>query len=86
MPVYAYKGVSSAGKTQRGHVDAESARAARAQLKQLQDAFTEKQHIHGLIKFSGGQGGIQRCAGQAIAVGSVAYNHQLAFFHLSVFR
>ncbi len=33
MPVYAYRGVSTAGKKRRGHVDAESPRAARAQLK-----------------------------------------------------
>jgi general secretion pathway protein F len=33
MPVYAYKGANAAGKKLRGHVDAESARAARSQLK-----------------------------------------------------
>jgi general secretion pathway protein F len=33
MPVYAYKGVSAAGKTTRGHLDAESSRSARAKLR-----------------------------------------------------
>ncbi len=33
MPVYAYKGVTSAGKSTRGFVDAESARAARQRLR-----------------------------------------------------
>ena len=33
MPVYAYKGVTQAGRSARGFVDAESARAARVKLK-----------------------------------------------------
>ena len=33
MPVYAYKGVTAAGKNTRGHLDAESLRSARARLK-----------------------------------------------------
>ncbi len=33
MPVYAYKGVTKAGKKTRGHLDAESSRAARARLR-----------------------------------------------------
>ncbi|HTY19411.1 MAG TPA: type II secretion system inner membrane protein GspF [Myxococcota bacterium] len=33
MPVYAYKGVTQAGRSTRGFVDAESARAARVKLK-----------------------------------------------------
>ncbi|MCH2171256.1 type II secretion system inner membrane protein GspF [Myxococcota bacterium] len=33
MPVYAYKGVTTAGKSTRGHLDAESLRAARGKLK-----------------------------------------------------
>lgn len=33
MPVYAYKGVTQAGRNARGFVDAESARAARAKLR-----------------------------------------------------
>ena len=33
MPFYAYKGVSASGKTLRGHLDAESARAARSRLR-----------------------------------------------------
>ena len=33
MPVYAYKGIDTAGKKLRGHVDAENPRAARTQLK-----------------------------------------------------
>lgn len=33
MPVYAYKGVTSAGKAARGHVDAESLKGARARLR-----------------------------------------------------
>jgi len=33
MPVYAYKGVTSAGKNTRGHLDAESAKSARAKLR-----------------------------------------------------
>ncbi len=33
MPVYAYKGMTSAGRATRGFVDAESARAARARLR-----------------------------------------------------
>ena len=33
MPVYAYKGVAASGRSTRGFVDAESARAARAKLR-----------------------------------------------------
>ncbi len=33
MPVYAYKGVTAAGKATRGHLDAESSRSARAKLR-----------------------------------------------------
>jgi general secretion pathway protein F len=33
MPVYAYKGVTQAGRSTRGFVDAESARAARGKLR-----------------------------------------------------
>ena len=33
MPVYAYKGVTQAGRNTRGFVDADSARAARAKLR-----------------------------------------------------
>ena len=33
MPVYAYKGVTAAGKKTRGHLDAESARSARTRLR-----------------------------------------------------
>ena len=33
MPVYAYKGVTHTGKRTRGHIDAESARSARARLR-----------------------------------------------------
>ncbi len=33
MPVYAYKGVTAAGKKTRGHLDAESPRTARARLR-----------------------------------------------------
>jgi general secretion pathway protein F len=33
VPVYAYKGVTSAGKAARGHVDAESIKGARARLR-----------------------------------------------------
>ena len=33
MPVYAYKGVTAAGKKTRGHLDAESPRSARARLR-----------------------------------------------------
>lgn len=33
MPVYAYKGVTAAGKNTRGHLDAESSRSARAKLR-----------------------------------------------------
>jgi general secretion pathway protein F len=33
VPVYAYKGVNSAGKATRGHVDAESLKGARARLR-----------------------------------------------------
>ncbi len=33
MPVYAYKGVTSAGKAARGHVDAESVKGARLRLR-----------------------------------------------------
>ena len=33
MPVYAYKGVTHSGKRTRGHLDAESARSARARLR-----------------------------------------------------
>jgi len=33
MPVYAYKGVTAAGRNTRGHLDAESLRSARARLK-----------------------------------------------------
>ena len=33
MPVYAYRGVTSAGKAARGHVDAESVKGARARLR-----------------------------------------------------
>ena len=33
MPVYAYKGVTAAGKKTRGHLDADSARTARARLR-----------------------------------------------------
>ncbi len=33
MPVYAYKGVTQAGRSTRGHLDAESSRAARARLR-----------------------------------------------------
>lgn len=33
MPVYAYKGVSAAGRTLRGRIDAENSRAARARLR-----------------------------------------------------
>jgi len=33
VPVYAYKGVTAAGKKTRGHLDAESARSARARLR-----------------------------------------------------
>ncbi|HEY5658694.1 MAG TPA: type II secretion system inner membrane protein GspF [Myxococcota bacterium] len=34
MPVYAYRGVTAAGRSTRGHVDAESLRGARAKLRQ----------------------------------------------------
>jgi general secretion pathway protein F len=33
VPVYAYRGVTAAGKTTRGHLDSESSRAARAKLR-----------------------------------------------------
>jgi len=33
LPVYAYKGVTAAGKNTRGHLDAESSRSARAKLR-----------------------------------------------------
>ena len=33
MPVYAYKGVTAAGKNTRGHLDAENSRSARAKLR-----------------------------------------------------
>ena len=33
MPVYAYKGVTAAGKKTRGHLDAENSRAARSRLR-----------------------------------------------------
>ncbi len=33
MPVYAYKGITGAGKAARGHLDAESSRTARAKLR-----------------------------------------------------
>ncbi len=33
MPVYAYKGITAAGKAARGHLDAESSRSARAKLR-----------------------------------------------------
>ena len=33
MPVYAYKGVDAAGKSLRGHLDAETPRSARSRLK-----------------------------------------------------
>jgi len=33
MPVYAYKGMTSAGKSTRGHLDAETSRAARSKLR-----------------------------------------------------
>ena len=33
MPVYAYRGVTAAGKAARGHLDAESSRSARAKLR-----------------------------------------------------
>jgi general secretion pathway protein F len=33
VPVYAYKGVTAAGKNTRGHLDAESSRSARARLR-----------------------------------------------------
>ena len=33
MPVYAYKGVTQAGRNTRGFVDADSARTARAKLR-----------------------------------------------------
>jgi general secretion pathway protein F len=33
VPVYAYKGVTAAGRTTRGHLDADSARGARAKLR-----------------------------------------------------
>ena len=33
MPVYAYKGITTAGKAARGHLDAESSRSARAKLR-----------------------------------------------------
>ena len=33
MPVYAYKGVTAAGKNTRGHLDAETPRSARARLR-----------------------------------------------------
>ena len=33
MPVYAYRGVTAAGKATRGHLDAESSRSARAKLR-----------------------------------------------------
>jgi len=33
LPVYAYKGITAAGKAARGHLDAESSRSARAKLR-----------------------------------------------------
>jgi len=33
LPVFAYKGVTAAGKNTRGHLDAENARSARARLR-----------------------------------------------------
>jgi general secretion pathway protein F len=33
LPVFAYKGVTAAGKNTRGHLDAENARSARAKLR-----------------------------------------------------
>lgn len=41
MPVFAYKGVTQAGRATRGHVDAESPRAARAKLKREGVFLTE---------------------------------------------
>ena len=35
MPVYAYKGVNSAGKATRGHVDAGNVKDARARLRPI---------------------------------------------------
>ncbi len=33
MPVFAYKGITAAGKSTRGHLDAESSRGGRARLR-----------------------------------------------------
>ena len=33
MPVYAYKGTTAAGKSTRGHLDAENLRTARSKLR-----------------------------------------------------
>ena len=45
MPVYAYKGVTSAGRNTKGHLDAESAKSARARLRK--DGITPIEVIEG---------------------------------------
>ena len=60
MPVFAYKGVTQAGRSTRGFVDAESARAARAKLKRDGVFLTE------LVESSAPAAGAARAAARPL--------------------
>ena len=58
MPVYAYKGVSDAGRNTKGTISAENARAARARMRSDGVYLTEIRETDARIeKKSGEQGG-----------------------------
>src|SRR5262245_35638206 len=46
VPVYAYRGVTTAGKKTRGHLDAESPRSARARLRRDGVFLTDLEESH----------------------------------------
>ena len=54
MPVYAYKGVNASGRSTRGHVDAESGRAARLRLRREGVYLTELVEARGGAKAAAG--------------------------------
>lgn len=54
MPVFAYKGVTSTGRSTRGHVDAESGRAARLRLRRDGVFLTELVEARSAPKDGGG--------------------------------
>jgi general secretion pathway protein F len=56
MPVYAYRGVTAAGRATRGHLDAESPRSARAKLRR--DGIVPTELVEGSPERAAGGGGL----------------------------